>query len=154
MHTRQRTVGGETYGQGDAIVELGLGTELPARVDVTWPSGLAQRVDELPGLAADAEVRIVEPAWLVLSARTAAAADPAPVLTYTAVGADGAPLGVMGAGRAVSVTRSDGVGATVVDHGDGSYTATLPHLGAPGRTTLTIEIDGQVARHHPMISYW
>ncbi|MCC6993976.1 MAG: VCBS repeat-containing protein [Deltaproteobacteria bacterium] len=151
--TRQRTVGGETYGQGDALVELGLGDELPTMIEIAWPSGLRQRVDGLPGVVAGREVRLVEPSWLALSARSATAADPAPRLTITSVDARGQPLGAGGAGQTVKVTRSDGVAVVVDDHGDGSYGATLPHPGSARRTRLSIELAGRTLPLAPMLSF-
>ncbi len=151
--TRQRTVGGETYGQGDAVVELGLGDELPTMIEVAWPSGLRQRIDGLPGVVVDREVRVVEPAWLTLSARSAGPGEPTPRLTITSVDARGQPLGASGAGRTVLVTRSDGVPVVVDDHGDGSYGAALPHPGSARRTTLHIELDGRALPLAPMLSY-
>jgi len=151
--TRQRTVGGETYGQGDALVELGLGDELPTMIEVTWPSGLRQRIDGLPGVVVDREVRLVEPSWLALSARSASPGDPAPRLTITSVDARGQPLGASAAGRTVKVTRSDGVAVVVEDHGDGGYGAALPHPGSARRTTLAIELDGRTLPLAPMLRY-
>ena len=146
--------GGDLYSQGDGVDTIGLGDDAAvARVEVRWPSGVTQRIDQLPGFALDTVVVVVEPRWLTLSARAARPHDPGPLLVYRPVDGSGAPLGVLGAGRTVTVTRSDGLPVTVTDRGDGSYAASLPHPGVARRTVLTVTIDGKPQRPRPMIVY-
>jgi hypothetical protein len=118
-----------------------------------WPSGYVQRLDLAAGFALDVELSVVEPAWLVASARVAAAVDPAPLLTYRPVDSSGAFLGAAGAGRSVIATRSDGEPVVVSDHGDGRYTMPLPHPGLARITVVTLEVDGQALRPRPTIKF-
>ncbi len=149
-----RVVGGETQSQSDGVIALGLGDDAAvARVDVQWPSGLAQRVDQLPGFALDQTVTVVEPAWLTVEPRVVQPGDPPAQLVYRPVDGAGAPLGKAGAGRAVTCTRSDGVAVAVTDRGDGSYTAPLPHPGVTRRTVVTLSVGGVGQRPRPMIGF-
>ncbi|RMH38403.1 MAG: hypothetical protein D6689_19720, partial [Deltaproteobacteria bacterium] len=132
--------GGQPYSQGDRVLEIGLdGDAAVARAEVRWPSGLVQRIDDQ--LEVGGEVTVVEPRWLWIDRRVADLGDPAPVLAYEPVDEWGAPLGAAGAGRDVRVVRSDGGDAEVVDRGDGTYVAALPHP-AEARTTVVAVVDG------------
>ena len=146
-----RDAGGNLYSQGDAVVTIGLGADALARVDVRWPSGITQRVDRLPQFQLDQVVTVEEPAWLTVTPRIATQHSPPPRLVYRPVDEEGAPVGPAAAGRIVTATRSDGVPVTVTDAGDGSYTASLPHPGAPGRTVVTIADNGLPLRPRPML---
>jgi len=143
--------GGDTYSQSDRVLEVGLdGATSFESMRVEWPSGYVQTI--APPVDA-ATAQIVEPEWLALSARVAAAADPAPELRYAPVDAAGALLGAAGSGRTVTVTRSDGVSVTVIDDGAGAYTAALPHPGAARLTTLSIDVDGVALRPRLLVNY-
>jgi hypothetical protein len=120
---------------------------------VRWPSGYDQRVEGLPGFAADSEITITEPEWLSVEPRVVTAADPAPLFTFAPVDGTGAFLGPAGAGLSVTVTRSDGVAVNLTDNGDGTYTAPLDHPGVARRTVLTINAGGTILRTRPMIRY-
>ncbi len=153
---RARTLygGGDTHSQSDRVVELGLGehdTVEDARV--TWPSGLSQRIDGRSEFAIDAPFEVVEPDWLRVSARVVDPADPVPILTYEPVDTAGEPLGPAGAGRTVAVARSDGTATAVVDNGDGTYTAALPHPGAARTTVLLVTVDGALQRPRLTVRY-
>jgi len=146
--------GGDTYSQSDRVVEVGMGDATAvARVDLHWPSGYNQRIDNLAGFAIDTELTVVEPSWLQLSARVATATDPTVSFRYDVVDQTGAPLGAAGAGKTVTVSRSDGLSTTVVDHGDGSYTAALPHPGSPRVTVLSVSVDGVTLGPRLTINY-
>jgi hypothetical protein len=146
--------GGDTHSQSARVLEIGSdGADAVTSAFVLWPSGLEQRIDALPGFSLAAELSLVEPEWLALSARTAIATDPAPALTYAPVDATGAPLGPAGSGKAVVVTRSDGVAVTVVDDGDGTYSATLPHPSSARVTVLLVTVDGAPLRPHLAVTY-
>jgi hypothetical protein len=54
----------------------------------------------------------------------------------------GAFLGPQAAGRTVLGTRSDGVALAFTDHGDGSYSAELPHPGAARTTVVNMSDNG------------
>ncbi len=149
-----REAGGDVYTQGDAVLTVGLGEDAAvARTDLEWPSGIAQRIDRLPGFAVDRVVQVVEPAWLTVEPRVVAPQDAPARLLYRPVDEAGAPLGPAAVGRRVVVMRSDGAAVTVVDEGDGSYVAALPHPGVARRTTLTITVDGVALRPRPMIRF-
>jgi hypothetical protein len=146
--------GGDTAGQSERVLEAGLGEDtavLSARLH--WPSGYVQRLDQTAGFALDQRLEVVEPPWLTLSARVASPDDPAPVLTYRPVDAAGEPIGVAAAGQAVVASRSDGEPVTVTDHGDGRYTASLPHPGTSRITVISITVDGEPLRARPAINY-
>jgi hypothetical protein len=145
---RQHMAGGCTFGSGDLAEDIGIGARMPAKVSVRWPSGLVERVDGLPGFAVDREVAVREPEWLTLSARTASAAAPAPVLTYR-------PSEVAGTTMTgtVAVVRSDGVAVRVRANGDGTFAASLPHPGVVRRTRIAISVGGVEATTHPVIDY-
>jgi hypothetical protein len=148
-----RYAGGDTYSQSDSVVEIGLGgSPSISEVRVRWPSGLDERIDTRPEFALDREIRLVEPAWLTVQPRVVDPAGAA-TLVYAPVDDRGDPLGVIGAGRAVTIARSDGVPVTVTDVGDGTYTATLPHPGVSRRTTLTITDDGIDLVPRPMLNF-
>jgi enediyne biosynthesis protein E4 len=138
-----RVAGGDTHSQSDGLIEVGLGDTTPDRVELLWPSGHVQRLSPTDTI-------VVEPAWLTVEPRVAAPADPLPRLVYRPVDALGAPLG---AGREVTVLRSDGLSVTVVDEGDGSYTATLAHPGAARRTTVTVVDSGVTLRPRPLLLF-
>jgi hypothetical protein len=151
--TKQRRTlyaGGDTHSQSARVLEAGLGDAVGVDdARVTWPSGLVQRI-EVP---IDTTTTVVEPEWLTLSGRVVAPADAPPVLTYAPVDELGVPLGVGGAGKTVVVLRSDGAPVTVTDAGDGTYSAPLPHPGIARRTTVTLEVDGELARPRLLINY-
>ncbi len=150
---RFRDTGGVSFSQSDAVLTVGLGDDAAvARAEVRWPSGLVERIDQRPEFAIDRVVTITEPRWLTLSPQQAWPGGPAPQLVYQPVDESGAPLGKAAAGRNVSLSRSDGVPATIVDRGDGTYAAILPHPGTSRRTTLTLT-DGATLRPRPMIVY-
>jgi enediyne biosynthesis protein E4 len=149
-----RYAGGDTFSQSDSIVRAGLGDDASVlEAIVEWPSGYAQHIEALPGFAPDVELNITEPQWMSVVPRVVTMADPAPVFTYTAVDDEGTLLGTAGAGRIVTVTRSDGVAVVVTDNGDGTYTADLGHPGVARRTVLTVNVDGVNVRARPMIRY-
>lgn len=151
---RSLYAGGDTYGQSDRVVDIGLGTaNTVARASLRWPSGYLQRLDLTAGFALDTELIVVEPAWLTVSTRVASAADPAPVLTYRPAEPNGAFSGAAGAGQAVLATRSDGVAVSFTDQGDGTYTAPLPHPGSARITVLSITVDGLPLHMRPSLSY-
>ena len=146
--------GGEVYSQSDRTLTVGVGDDAAvSRVDVRWPSGIFQRVDGLPGFALDQAFTVVEPAWLTVEPRVVAPGDPPAKLVYRPVDESGAPLGKAGAGRVVTAMRSDGVAITVVDAGDGSYTADLGHPGATRRVVIILTVDGLALRPRPMINF-
>ncbi len=148
-----RAAGTETDSQGDAVLEIGIGADRAVtRAEVRWPSGITQRIDQLPGFTLDQTFTVTEPAWLTVEPRVVAPGDPPATLVYRPVDESGAPLGKAAAGRAVQVTRSDGTPVTVIDRGDGSYTAALPHPGVTRRSVLTIT-DGATLRPRPMLNY-
>jgi hypothetical protein len=151
---RFRHGGGDTYSQSDAPLEVGLGAAtsvLGARV--SWPSGLEQRIDGLAKFTIDEEMVVVEPSWLEVAPRVVTMEGGPATLSYLAVDEAGAPLGAAGAGRSVTVTRSDGIAVAVADQGDGGYSALLPHPGSSRRTVLEIRVDGTLLRPRPMITF-
>lgn len=153
--TVRRTLhgGGDTHGQSATVLEAGLGEDtFLLAATLHWPSGYRQRLDLAPDFVLDATMTIAEPEWLALSARIAGPGD-TPILTYRPVSQSGAFLGAVAAGRTVTVTRSDGVAAAVVDHGDGVYSAALPHPGSARTTVITVADDGVPHRIRPAISY-
>ena len=140
-----RYAGGDTYSQSDSVLELGLGDDTLLTAIVHWPSGLVQRVDTLPGFGMDDEVVVVEPAWLVVEPRVLASAASSATLLYYAP--DGA------AGHTVVVTRSDALAVDVLDLGDGSYLADLPHAGVARRAVLQLTVDGTPLGPRPMLTF-
>ncbi|HEY3233824.1 MAG TPA: FG-GAP-like repeat-containing protein, partial [Polyangiaceae bacterium] len=148
--TTQRTAGGQPYGQSDSVMELVIGDRKPSELTVEWPSGFVQRL-EAPALAAK-ELWVREPSWLTVTPRSFGPGSAAR-LTYVAVDASGQELGVQGSGRLVTVERSDGVPAPVTDLGDGSYTASFPHPGAPGTVTLKLSVDGTPMAIRPLLFF-
>ena len=135
--------GGDTYSQSDRVLEAGLrGDGGVTSVWLHWPSGYDQRIDGRNDFALDTTLTITEPAWLTLSARATSSSDPVPVMTYRPVDQTGLFLGAAGAGKSVTATRSDGVPVSFVDHGDGSYTAALPHPGSARITVIRVQVDG------------
>ncbi|MSP62842.1 MAG: CRTAC1 family protein [Myxococcales bacterium] len=151
---RFRSAGGDPQSQSDGVLEVGLASDAAvARAEVRWPSGLTQRIDPLPIFALDRTITVVEPEWLTVLPRRARPGDPAPRLVYRPASESGLPLGKSGAGRKVSALRSDGIAVAIVDHGDGTYSALLPHPGIVRRTVLTLTVDGQTQRPRPMLSY-
>jgi len=151
---RRFYAGGDTYSQSDRVVEVGLGSAASVvRATLHWPSGFSQRIDTLAGFTIDTELTITEPNWQTLSSRVVTGTDPIPTLTYVAVDETGAALGATGAGRTVSVSRSDAVGAIVTDNGDGTYTAALPHPGSARMTVLTLTVDGAVQNTRLSVNY-
>lgn len=147
---RSLHAGGATLSQSDHVLEVGLGGAQVDEAWLRWPSGHAQRLDTRPDFVLGETWTVTEPDWLRLSARVIAADDPTPVLTFEPVDASGAPTGP---GAQVSVTRSDGVAAVVVDEGDGRYTATLPHPGVARITVLAIAVDGAPLAPRPSLRY-
>ena len=146
--------GGDVYSQSDRVLTVGLGDDPGVtRADVRWPSGITQRIDQLPNFAVDQTIVIKEPAWLTVEPRVMKQGDAAPQLVYRPVDEAGQPLGMAGAGKHVSATRSDGVAVKLTDGGDGSYSAPLGHPGAPRRTTLTMIVDGVTLRPRPMMNF-
>jgi hypothetical protein len=150
---RVQYAGGDTYSQSDRVLEVPLADSPTERAMVYWPSGLVQRVDPLPSFDSGGITLIEEPRWLTISARVVTASDPAPELVVRLFDDEGAWLGTSGAGRQVGVTRSDGVAVTVVDRGDGSYAANLPHVGTPGRVGVAVSVDGVMLRPRPTVAY-
>jgi hypothetical protein len=149
-----RYAGGDTGSQSEGLLTQGLGDDNGVtRVDVKWPSGLTQRIDQLSAFALDRVVVVREPAWLTLEPRVLASGDPPAQLVYTAVDEQGQPLGAAGAGRTVIVIRSDGKPVTVTDQGDGTYTAPIVYPGAPHRATVTVYVNGVVLRQCPMVVF-
>jgi hypothetical protein len=136
-----RYAGGDTYSQSDALLRIGLGGETPSKVEVFWPSGLVERIDPVP---LDVEVERIEPAWLTVEPRVAAAGDPAPTLIYTAPD---------GASHDVTAVRSDGLPVEISPLAPGVYGASLPHPGVARRTTVTIVVDGEPLRPRPMLRW-
>ena len=149
-----RAAGGDNYSQGDPVLTVGLGDDAAlARVDVTWPSGITQRIDQLDGFALDKVFSVTEPGWLTVEPRVVLAG-PAPAkFVYRPVAENGSPLGMVGAGKVVQVLRSDGAPVMVTDRGDGSYVADLPNPGYPRRTTIKVIVDGIAQRPRPMINF-
>ena len=143
--TSRRTLyAGGTLTQRYPALEVGLGAaDSVARATLSWPSGYQQRLDLVPDFTLDRTWLVVEPAWMTLSSRQAGPGE-APTLHYRPVDAAGAFIGAPAAGRVVSAIRSDGVAATVFDHGDGSYSVSLPHPGHTGITVLQLVEEGVV----------
>lgn len=151
---RRPLYAGGTLAQRYPLVEAGLGlTATVTEARLHWPSGYVQRLDMTAGFALNSTLHIVEPEWLGLSVRVATSVDPAPVLTYRPVDSAGAFLGVMGAGRTVTATRSDGASVTVTDNGDGTYTAPLPHPGSARITVVRITDGGTTLRPRLTVNY-
>lgn len=141
---RRTLYAGGTLAQRYPLLEVGLGGNTSVtEATLSWPSGYQQRLDLHPDFTLDATWNVSEPAWLTLSTRIVGSTASASVLTYRPVHPNGAFIGPSASGRTVTVTRSDGVVANVVDHGDGSYTAVLPHPGMARITVLTV-IDSTV----------
>jgi hypothetical protein len=146
--------GGETQAQSDRVLEAGLDAATTINSAwLRWPSGFDQRIDGLGSFAIDTELTITEPDWLSLSARVVTSSDASPILTYRALASDGSSLGAAGEGRAVVVTRSDGVSVTVTEVGGGEYQAVLPHPGSARITVLTVTVDGATQRPRLTINY-
>lgn len=146
--------GGDTMSQSQAVLEAGIGADSAVlNATLEWPSGYRMRLDLWSGFVLDNTMTVVEPPWLTLSARVAGASDPAPVLTYQPADETGVFVGAAAAGRTVTVTRSDGVAAPVTDHGDGTYSAALPHPGSARVTVLTVSDGAVTHRIRPAITY-
>ena len=146
--------GGDTHSQSDIVLELGLGLHTSVEsAELHWPSGWTQRLDDVATFAIDTELVIVEPDWLSVEPRVVRADEPAPTLRYTPVDEHGDARGAAASGMTVTVTRSDGLAATVTDLGTGVYQATLPHPGTSRRTTFSIAVDGALLRMRPMVDY-
>ena len=134
---------GGTLAERYPLLEAGLQDQTAVvEASLHWPSGYVQRLDLTPGFALDTTWHVTEPEWLTLSQRVAGSLDPAPMLSYRPVDQTGAFLGSAGAGRSVTAIRSDGVPVTVTDHGDGSYSAPLPHPGSTRITVVQLSDDG------------
>lgn len=148
---RFRVAGGDTNGQSDGVLEVGLGaaTTFEAAA-ITWPSGLVQDVGAR--LAADTTVTITEPRWMTLEPRVLTGAASAS-FEYRPVDARGAFLGVAGAGRTVTVTRSDGVPVVVVPSADGRYAATITAPAAARAVVLTVTVDGVTLPPRPRVVF-
>lgn len=135
--------GGDTHSHSDRVLEIGLDGETEvADARVLWPSGLIQRIDGEPWFALDTVLAIEEPAWLELSADSAAPGDPAPVLTYR-----GAP------GAAFTMARGDGVVATATEVTPGVFEVPLPHPGIARVTALELRVGGVLLRPRPSVRY-
>ena len=146
--------GGDDYSFADPVLTVGMGAEAKlARAEVKWPSGIVQRIDQLPGFALDQVFVVSEPKWLTVEPRAVKKGDAAAQLVYRPVGSDGAFLGKAGAGQKVIVTRSDGKAVALTDQGDGSYVAALGYPDAPRRTTIKLNVDGRDLRPRPMINF-
>ncbi len=142
-HRRVLAGGGDPYSQSARVLEVGLGAATAVTaVRLRWPSGYVQRLDLDAGFALDTELAVVEPAWLALSARLAAAVDPAPVLTYRPVDPAGQPVGAAAATLTVIGARSDGQPVTFTWNGSDAWTAPLPHPGAARVTVIAVTVDG------------
>jgi hypothetical protein len=154
VRSRSLVAGGSVHSDDRRPLVVGLSdVRRVERVDVLWPSGVTQRIDRRPEFAIDRTVTIEEPRWYALSARTASSSDAPPELVVTLFDDEGTPLGTSGSGRSVIVTRSDALPVDVVDRGDGTYAASLPHPGVARRVRLTIAVDGTVFRTHPAIVF-
>jgi len=139
---RLHAAGGETLAQSDRVLEAALGVNDASDIvsaTLLWPSGYSQRLDTHPDFALDSEWALVEPDWLTLSARSASAIDPIPVLTFRPMDENG---DLLGPGLTVIATRSDGIASPVADGGDGSYTVLLIHPGAPDYVQVGLSLGG------------
>lgn len=151
---RSALYAGGTNTQHAAVLEIGLGMQTSVEAaTLHWPSGLSQRLDVQPDFAVDTTLAVTEPAWLTLSARVIDAGQDPPVMTYCPVDETGAFLGAAGAGRAVVMTRSDNLPATVVDDGAGCYSAVLDHPGTARTTVVRVSDDGQLLRPRLSVRY-
>ena len=151
---RRNLYAGGIAGQRYPLIEAGIDTDTGVTsATLHWPSGYSQRLDMHADFALDARWQVTEPEWLSLSTRVATNADPDPVITYRPADPAGTFIGAGAAGRTVTITRSDGVTATVTDNGDGTYTAPLPHPGATRITVLQITDNGETLRPRLTVNY-
>lgn len=151
---RQNLYAGGTTTQRYPIFKLGLlDDDTVEQAVLHWPSGYSQRLDQSPDFTVDAAWRVVEPAWLTLSARQMVSDGAVPVITYRPVDAAGKDLGAAAAGRDVVMTRSDGVAVDVTDHGDGSYSAPLSHPGTTRTTVLRVSDGAETLRPRLTVRY-
>jgi hypothetical protein len=145
----QHTAGGQPYGQSDAVTELVTGDRQATQLKIEWPSGFVER---LPAPELNSETTIVEPRWLTVTPRRTFPGQ-ATEVTYVALDESGTPLGTAGAGRRVEIERSDGVGVSVTDRRDGSYSALLSHPGQAQVVSLKVRIDGQAQNITPLLFF-
>ncbi|GAB4518559.1 MAG: hypothetical protein Tsb0020_37130 [Haliangiales bacterium] len=151
---RQRLHAGGTHTQRLARFDLGLGADDQVESAIlSWPSGYRQALTMSPGWTLDRTFAVTEPEWLTLTARAAGADDEAPVLTYRPASEAGDFLGAAAAGREVAFVRSDGVAVPVTDHGDGRYSAALPHPGEERITVLQVVDGGETLRPRLSVYY-
>lgn len=153
VQREQLYAGGDTRGQSDAVLELGLGPSPDVReVWLRWPSGYSQRLDGQPGFALDRELTIVEPEWLTLSARVVRGGDPPPVLVYRPMDATGRPLNNKAAAGQITIARSDRKPVELIAADDGSCRATLAR-GTATFVVLTVSVDGVALPPRPIVTF-
>ncbi|MFO0626392.1 MAG: FG-GAP-like repeat-containing protein [Polyangiales bacterium] len=132
------------------MVFLGLGPAARvARLEVTWPSGHVQRVDDVPGRQV---VDLVEPETLTLSPSTRhAPADGRAVVTVRVTPRDPAGRPRPNARVTLALTGPGTLSAVEPD-GDG-WRATVTAPARPGSTVITARVDDRAIGVRPRI-WW
>ena len=122
---------------------IGLGARSSADLEVTWPSGIRQRVADV---TAGRYTTVTEPAAVTLSARTAPADGRSTVEVTVDPGVAGASQGTL---------RMEGAG-TLTDGGDlpgGRHRWVVTAPTTSGEAVLTVTLDGVALRVRPRVRF-
>ena len=122
---------------------VGLGARTTADVEVTWPSGLRQRVTNL---ASGRYTTVTEPAAVTLSARTARSDGRSTVEVVVDPLAAGATLAGLG-------LEGDGALADGGDLSGGRHRWIVTAPATPGAAALTVLLDGAALKVRPRVRF-
>lgn len=136
--------------QSEPVLFAGLGMADTATVEITWPSGVVQRVE---GLAAETQHTLVEPALITLSEPSRhRLADGVSTITVQVT-----PRAMDGSLRSAAVQITSAWGSATFDgpetEVDVVWSRTLVAPTTPGSTVLEVVIDGEPSGIRPRV-WW